>query len=394
MKNNILWISIVILLINLVAGCSGGGSGDDDNRETPGTTGTISGVIRDAQTRDPVPNAQIVITDEDGNDVANIATNATGEYTAVLDTGILYSLLVSVTGYIPATYFNIEVLPNVNNILQTILQIDLSVSTGAGSISGTILDAVTGDPVSGATLRLRPGINVQTGPFDEETTTDVAGIYVLTDALPAGYYTCEISLSGYATTYISIIVLGGMLVGDQNSAISPALNVGETRIVLTWGIDPSDVDSHLTGPVSDNSIDRFHVYWLEQIYPLVPAPDVGLDVDDITSFGPETITIVNQHQGTYRYSVHDYTNGAVLGTPNSMGLANSGARVEVLRAGEPTLVFNVPNLEGTLWTVFEMNGSSISPINTMSDESDSSMVLSVNGNSKSDIELVRNLPLK
>lgn len=393
MKNNIFRVLIPLIIVTLFSACSSGG-GDDNNPQNPGTTGTISGVVRDAQTQQPVANAEIVITDEDGNTIDTITTDVDGEYSITLDTGSLYSLLISVAGYMQSAYFNIEVMPNVVNVLQTVLQIDLTVATGTGSISGTILDATTGTPVAGATLRFREGINVLAGVPDAETSTDAVGFYVLTDALTAGNYTMEISLSDYTTTYVPVIILGGILVGEQNSAISVAPAAGETRIVLTWGQFPSDLDSHLTGPVSDNSATRFHVYYADPIQPLVVDPDVGLDVDDITSFGPETITISNQFMGTYRYSVHDFTNGTALGTPNSMGLATSGARVEVIRDGQPTMVFNVPNLAGTLWTVFEMNGDTITPVNTMSDQSSPNLVQSAGGAGKTDIELIQNLPMK
>ena len=386
MKNKIFWTLMSLFVVILLNACSSGGGGDDDPAGSPGTTGTISGVVRDAQTQAPIANADIEVRDADGNTIANLSTNAAGEYSITLDAGVLYSLLISVSGYMQSAYFNIEVLPNVVNILQTVLQIDLAVSTGTGSISGTILDATTGNPVVGATLRFRQGINVRSGTPDAETITDAAGFYLLTDLLAAGNYTCEISLPGYTTTFAPVIILGGILVGEQNSAISVAPAAGETRIVLTWGADPSDLDSHITGPVSDDSATRFHVFFANPFQPLAVPFDVGLDVDDISSFGPETITIVNQFQGTYRYSVHDFTNGTVFNTPNSMGLATSGARVEVIRAGESPMVFNVPNMAGTLWTVFEMNGTSITPINGMSDQSDPGVIQNTGGSGKTDVE--------
>ena len=34
----------------------------------------------------------------------------------------------------------------------------------------------------------------------------------------------------------------------------------------------------------------------------------NLDVDDISSYGPETITILENIYGTYTYAVHNYSN--------------------------------------------------------------------------------------
>jgi hypothetical protein len=67
--------------------------------------------------------------------------------------------------------------------------------------------------------------------------------------------------------------------------------------------------------------------------------------------------------GSHVYAVHDFTNQDVA---TSRGLATSGARVQVYRSTGLVAEFTVPNLAGTLWTVFELNGSTITPINRMS----------------------------
>lgn len=70
----------------------------------------------------------------------------------------------------------------------------------------------------------------------------------------------------------------------------------------------------------------------------------------------------------YRYSVYDYSN---RGSRSSQALGQSGARVEVYGDGNRLIsTFNVPNREGTLWTVFEINESgNVVPINDMNYES-------------------------
>ena len=82
-------------------------------------------------------------------------------------------------------------------------------------------------------------------------------------------------------------------------------------------------------------------------------PFAALDVDDISSFGPETITIQQQSGGIYRYSVHDYTNRS---TASSTALGASGAKVTVYGLGLFPSTFYVPNQPGNLWTVFEIGG--------------------------------------
>jgi len=146
---------------------------------------------------------------------------------------------------------------------------------------------------------------------------------------------------------------------QQNAAITSVLNAGLLRIVLTWGANPLDLDAHLTGPASSG---RFHVYFGAK-GSSTSAPFAVLDVDDTTSYGPETITIHQQSSGIYRYSVHDYSNRSSY---NSSALAFSGASVKVYRGTTLIKTFSVPYSYGTLWTVFELSGDDIMPVNWMS----------------------------
>ena len=138
---------------------------------------------------------------------------------------------------------------------------------------------------------------------------------------------------------------------------------GSAKIKLTWGTNPNDLDSHLSGPLSTGS--RFHVYY-SNAGTLTAAPFAALDVDDTSSFGPEVITINNFVPGTYRYSVHHFS--------GSGNISSSPARVELLLNGV-TRVFTPPSPGSTVlgpdsvWVVFELVVSStgtvtVNPVNT------------------------------
>jgi hypothetical protein len=131
----------------------------------------------------------------------------------------------------------------------------------------------------------------------------------------------------------------------------------------------------------------------------VPDPGfVNLDLDDITSYGPETITIEQVIPGTYRYLVHDYTN---KGSTSSSALSNSGANVKVYDQTGLIGTYNVPpNQGGTVWAVFELDGSTgvITNLNDMYYESNPSYVNTLSGFQLEwffpDTELFKNLPEK
>ena len=126
-------------------------------------------------------------------------------------------------------------------------------------------------------------------------------------------------------------------------AISPVMkNLDGMRIVLTWGEQPFDLDSHLIYPGN-------HVYFQHK-----KGRDANLDVDDTDSFGPETITIDKKRLGeSYIYAVHDYSNGDKA---NSSALSASSAKVFVYVGSSQVRAYSVPlNKVGNVWTVFRLN---------------------------------------
>ena len=76
----------------------------------------------------------------------------------------------------------------------------------------------------------------------------------------------------------------------------------------------------------------------------------NLDVDDTSSYGPETITITELPDRPLLYCVHDYTN---RDRGSSMALSNSSATVQVMRHTETLATFTVsPNRQSVAWVLF------------------------------------------
>jgi hypothetical protein len=175
---------------------------------------------------------------------------------------------------------------------------------------------------------------------------------------------------GFNAGYFTIVSVGTLATNNQNHALTPILGEGKLRVVLTWGEKPSDLDSHLTGP---DAVSRFHIYYSKKGSENA-APFSFLDHDDVTSYGPETVTIIEQKEGVYRYSVHDFTN---RGSNSSQKMANSSAKVEVYQGANLIRTFHVPQKDGTLWTVFELDGRNIKAINTVEYVSDEKDVRSI-----------------
>jgi hypothetical protein len=344
----------------------------------------VQGYLDDGESLGVIEDAAITaykVNTSDGNMGAYVAsTNSDieGNFELVLDEGEYY-INVYKEGYLPTTYANVNVVAGEVTYLQNaILVANIDGVRQASNIWGTIKDALTGDPLSGVTIKLRRGWDTKSGAFvkdiygnvgDYSVTSSADGTYHM-EALE-GSYTAELSKDGYVTGYANLVC--GQEDISQDAVITPVLSESQYRVVLTWGESPYDIDSHLTGPLSDGG--RFHVYYSNRTAFDGDEKVAELDVDDITSYGPETITTTLSTQGVsgvYRYSVHDYSNRS---SNASNALSLSGAQVKLYNGNTLIETYNVPvNQEGTLWNVFEIDNGSVHRINTMEYVSEPSSV--------------------
>jgi len=357
-------------------------------------TGTLAGKVQDASSHQGINNALVEVI-KNSTVVNKDSTDANGDFSLEVEVDSIYVLQFSHPDYI--TTFSENVSVNSETIIEyidNILLVPKSTATGAdtGSISGIILDATNSNPVDSLLLKIRSGINTEAGIVIQDVNTDSLGRYKFS-GLEAGNYTIEVTGEGYITMFFTVICIGGQENPNQNESITPVLNDNEIRIILTWTEDPKDLDAHLTGPRPDGG--RFHVWYREKVYIDTNASNqvltfAELDLDDLSSYGPETVTIYNQIDGTYRFSVHNYTNRS---DSSSTALSNSEAQVRIYKGSGLLETFNVPtNKGGTLWTVFEMNGTTITQKQILSYQSSGSLI---NGSDdQTDQNLFSNLPRK
>ena len=323
------------------------------------TSGYVKGEVIDASTQSGLSGVKIKFY-KSGSYINEVSSDYTGQFEMALSAGTGYYLDFTKTGYISEVYYNVDVETDQTTWLTKIMQVSQS-NSGMGSVGGQIIDALNGTGISNVSIKLRRGINVMSGDIVGSTQTNTNGYYTVYN-LSAGNYTAELDCSGYNSTFFRIVCIGGQHKENQNTTLTPLVAAGQWRIILTWGAYPNDLDSHLTGPT--NSGDRFHVY-----YPsasrgaMESSPYAFLDRDDRDGDGPETITIATQLAGIYRYSVFNYSDRS---NSSSTELSNSSAKVEVYKGANLIRVFNVPSgRTGTLWTVFELSGNVITPVNTI-----------------------------
>ena len=194
------------------------------------------------------------------------------------------------------------------------------------TIQGKVVDATTNDPLAGAKASLSP-----TG---RTTSTAGDGRFSFTELGPRTY-TVTAEDSGYSPSSREVTCRAGET-AEVVLALSP---LGEWRIVLSWGADPEDLDSHLWTP------DGEHIWYDDPL-----GENADLDVDVTASYGPKTITIHRLVEGTYVYAVKHYE--------GSGNLAHSEAQVEVYSPTGLVQRFTNPPCGtgvGTWWVVFKLH---------------------------------------
>lgn len=145
---------------------------------------------------------------------------------------------------------------------------------------------------------------------------------------------------------------------DYNLANCLVVNDAAMTVRLSWGLEPSDLDSHFTGPTQSG---RFHIDYTDTRVTVGDITSV-LDVDDTTSFGPEVVTAPDfAEDGTYRYYVHNFTREFTDDIP-----MDSTTRVVVNLRGQ-IHTFTIPEgLQTNIWHVFDVtvsgDSATLSPV--------------------------------
>jgi hypothetical protein len=180
------------------------------------------------------------------------------------------------------------------------------VPTGSlGTLQGTVRDASTGGSIPDATVAVNGA----------QTTSDASGVYSVTDVVPGDHVLVTASASGYQPFSMVLAVGDGETVDQDLVLVPSAQSADEYRFILTWGEEPTDLDSHLWVPIGAGQY--AHVcFWSRGT--LASAPYAELDVDDMFSFGPETVTLLPEYEGQYVYAVHEWTGEGTLATSNAV----------------------------------------------------------------------------
>lgn len=332
----------LIFVMALGTGC------DSTDAMEEETQVAIEGQLVNATDR-PVRGATVSTSEGD-----QTTTDSEGQFTlSGIEPGT-YTLSYSADGYETSTA--------TVSVGESNATLDPVVMQGNADIAGEVVDAQTGQGVTDATVIFvregnASGSNQMPSQVGDDEIADLVaetgdnGMYTIQNA-PTGRFRLVIRREGYADDRVeNVVVEEGENTVDPRP-ISEDLPEGQLRIVLSWGESPDDLDSHLTGPLANEG--RFHVYFANQ---MPNGANANLDLDDVTSFGPETITVTALRDGLYRYSVHNFSNQSENG---AVGIRESPAEVRFYDEDGLVDVYSPPEAEegdGNTWLVFEFTAT-------------------------------------
>jgi hypothetical protein len=279
-----------------------------------------------------------------------------GSYAYFNNFDTYYFNTYTATGYKPLTYYYRTYRAD-EQILQEVVLLD-SDFTGDGDLRLNIRDVTTAAYVSGAiTVEVYNNWGIENLKYSDPvlvTSQDYSRISgVITLTLPVGYYTVKAYGDYYTETYVNVYVLPR----DYETFdifLTPQLKADGLKAVLTWGLNPSDLDSHIQGYL--NGSQQFHVYYGDTEYYRNGELHVNLDVDDTSSYGPETTSIYYRDPDfKYYFYVYNWTNHA-YGIPRE-------ARVAIYSEGRLLFTVEPPeehigNSSYLYWKVFSYDANS------------------------------------
>ena len=153
-------------------------------------------------------------------------------------------------------------------------------------------------------------------------------------------------------------------VGTREVTLDSCLVLDAFTAKLTWGLNPSDLDTHVVGP--DGPTD-YHIWYQNKGSLEGTGARSNLDVDDTTSYGPEIYTALKLPKaGTYHYAVYRYA--------GSSNIAASPAHVEVMLNGNKTVFVPSGSHTERWWRVFDFTVddagkvTSITKVDTWTDD--------------------------
>lgn len=319
----------------------------------PPASGTIQGSVVDGNTQAPISGATIQAVLGGPGTTYSVTSRSDGTFSIGPVPAGTYVVNISAATYTSTKYLN-AVMPSGSNVIIVLPPVPLVTTSGkSGALAGTVTDAQTALPLTGAKVLLHAYANAQGTAAVDSAVTDTTGTFTFSNHAE-GTYTLEGSDSGYVNGTRIAVIYGSTTTGSQDIVMSKG--GPQFRVVLTWAATPPDLDLH--GFVTDTLGARTEVYFGSP----GDTSFVALDHDVTTGYGPETMTIYHMFPGVDTFFVENYSAG---GANPDTTLARSGGTVRVYNNNALLTTLYVPNQPGDRWYLFTWNGTTLSPLGAM-----------------------------
>lgn len=179
-----------------------------------------------------------------------------------------------------------------------------------------------------------------------ETGTNSLGRFVEIPVETGVVFQCQATKGSQQSQLYSFGPFAANTVNDVGDLVIAGGSTANIQFILTWGQYPTDLDSHLTIPSTTSHPTRGHVYYASQGSPS-SYPYAWLDVDDVTSYGPEVTTVTSKLTGTYRFCIHNFSG------QSSHKMESSGARIEAMIDSQ-YYVWNIPTSNPSDYNVWQV----------------------------------------
>ncbi|MCH5275615.1 MAG: zinc-ribbon domain-containing protein [Lachnospiraceae bacterium] len=206
------------------------------------------------------------------------------------------------------------------------------------------------DLLPGARVSLRAGAGARTGEVLQALEADGDGRVNTT--LPAGTYTAQIDVAGYASAYVTVEVAEKETTAE--GYVLPMPEADRTGIVLTWEGE-ADLDLTMFTPYQSTNGDMAHIGGR------ITDDGYGNRLVADNASGCEVMYVNTAVLGNYKLYVNNYTESEA-GNYSSAQLSDLNIHIYIYDSTGLIGEYSFPAGEiGVVWEVADLNGSQVTP---------------------------------
>jgi hypothetical protein len=173
------YLLLLLLSFALVVSACKKDDDDDDNQPNPSGEYKISGYSQDAVNFTHMAGALIVVTDQNGGQVAQVNTDGSGNYLVTGLSAGTYTVAVAKDGYQPQVASNVILGASVpQEAFVGFMPVDVSVTVPVGALCGLVFDA-SGNPLANASVAISAEDETLTNGYFASVMSDGSGKFAI-----------------------------------------------------------------------------------------------------------------------------------------------------------------------------------------------------------------------